>query len=230
MKKTDWRKIGFDFLSIFIAVISAFALNNWNENRRDNEAADKILAEISNGLKKDIEDVRINIGGHRDGILACHFWRNVIYNEIENPDSIASHYLNLTRDFISIQNISGYETLKSKGLELIEDDSLRFEIINLYEYDYNVMKKFEEDYHEMQYQENYFKAINQRVAPHFQFDDQGNLVGIKLPLNLKEEEKQILLSYLWKIQVNRNFILRYYAQTEKKLIELRNKIEAKLNQ
>jgi len=39
MEKTNWRKLSFDFLSMFIAVIAAFALNNWNENRRDNEAA-----------------------------------------------------------------------------------------------------------------------------------------------------------------------------------------------
>lgn len=50
MKKANWEKIGFEFLSIFIAVTSAFALNNWNENRRDDNAANKILAEISNGL------------------------------------------------------------------------------------------------------------------------------------------------------------------------------------
>ena len=49
-------------------------------------------------------------------------------------------------DYISIQNISGYETLKSNGLELIRDDSLRFEIITLYEYDYSILKKFEEEY------------------------------------------------------------------------------------
>ena len=68
--RINWKKLGLEFLSIFIAVISAFALNNWNENRRDNEAANKILAEISNGLKKDIDDVRINKKGHEDGILA----------------------------------------------------------------------------------------------------------------------------------------------------------------
>lgn len=228
MKKTNWKKIGFEFLSIFIAVTSAFALNNWNENRKDNEAADKILAEISNGLKKDIEDVRINMGGHKAGIKACQFWRKVISNETTNIDTFAQHYFDLTRDYISIQNISGYETLKSNGLELIEDDSLRFEIITLYEYDYNVLKKFEEDYHEMQYQESYFEEINKKLAPFFNFDDKGNLAGIKLPLTLSQDEKSILLSYLWKIELNRNFILKYYSQTEQKLMELRDRIEKKL--
>lgn len=229
MKKTNWKKLGFEFLSIFIAVISAFALNNWSENRRDSEAADKILAEISNGLEKDIEDIRVNKMGHEGGIMACNFWRRVFENREVGLDSLVMHYSNLTRDYISIQNISGYESLKSKGLELVEDDSLRFEIITLYEYDYSIVKKFEEEYNEMQYQESYFKEINKKIAPNFEFNQNGEIVGMKLPLIISEAEKNILLSYLWKIQGNRHFILQFYAQTEEKLTQLREKIKKNLN-
>ena len=233
MNKINWKKIGFEFLSIFIAVISAFALSNWNENRREAEAANKILAEIANGLEKDIEDVRVNMRGHKEGINACDFWRDLIndeINEIVDTFMFVQHYFDLTRDYISIQNISGYETLKSKGLELIEDDSLRYEIITLYEFDYNVVKKFEEEYQEMQYHKSYFKEINKQLAPSFKFDQEGGLTGIDLPLGLNEKDKNILLSYLWKIKVNRNFIIRYYSQTEQKLMDLHKKIETKLNQ
>lgn len=229
MKKINWGKLGFEFLSIFIAVIAAFALTNWNDNRRDHRAADKILAEISNGLEKDIEDIELNKGGHRDGIQACKFWRDVLVGKEINVDTVSMHYFNLTRDFISIQNISGYESLKSKGLELIEDDSLRFEIIALYEYDYNLLKKFEEEYNEMQYQKNYFENINKKIAPHFKFNDEGVPIGLNLPLDISEAEKNVLLSYLWKMQANRRFLLYYYALTEKKLIALQKKIEKNLN-
>ncbi len=228
MKKTNWKKLGSEFLSIFIAVTMAFSLNNWNENRRDNKAASKILAEISHGLEKDIEDVRVNQGGHKDGILACNFWRDVLQDNEVNSDSLIQYYFNLTRDYISVQNISGYESLKSKGLELIKDDSLRFEIITLYEYDYSILKKFEEEYTEMQYQENYFKEINNKLAPNLKFNENGNIIGIKLPLRLNEVEKNILLSYLWKIEVNRNFLIKFYSVTEKKQMQLRKKIEQSL--
>ena len=225
MKNVNWKNIGFEFLSIFIAITAAFALDNWNENRRDAQAASKILAEISNGLEKDIEDIRINKKGHEEGMRSCAFWRRVFQGELVNTDSLPMHYSNLTRDFISIQNVSGYETLKSKGLELIDDDSLRFEIITVYEYDYNILKKFEEEYNEMQYQENYFIEFNNRIGPNILFDGNGNMAGMKLPLNLPEAEKNLLLSYLWKVQMNRYFILGYYNQTEEKVVQLREKIE-----
>lgn len=135
------------------------------------------------------------------------------------------YYLNLTRDFVSIQNVAGYETLKSKGLELIKNDSLRLKIISLYEYDYSVLRKLEEDYFEMQFQENYFKEINEELAPNFNIDEDGKIKGIELPLKIQEKNKNKLLLYLWKIQKNRSFILQYYSEIEGKINEVRAMID-----
>ena len=223
--KWDWKKYVMEFISIFIAVISAFALTNWNENRREEEAATKILLEISNGLQKDLEDVRINVYGHKEGIKACQFWRAVLSNQEVNYDSLYEHYINLTRDFFSVQNNSGYETLKSRGLELLKNDSLRFDIISLYEYDYKSLKTMEEDYYEMQFQENYFKELNDIIAPNFEFDSIGNIASIQQPLRISQKETKLILTYLWKIQVNRNFILKYYGSMEEKI----QKIDQNIN-
>lgn len=227
-QKWNWRNYAMEFISIFIAVISAFALTNWNENRREEEAATKILIEISNGLQKDLEDIRINVYGHKEGVKACQFWRKVLSNEEVNYDSLNQHYLNLTRDFFSAQNNSGYETLKSRGLELLENDSLRFDIISLYEYDYESLKMMEENYYEMQFQENYFKEFNDIIAPNFEFDSLGNMASIQQPLNINPKEIKLILTYLWKIQVNRNFILRYYSSMEEKIKSIDQRIEIEI--
>jgi hypothetical protein len=227
--KIDWKKYGFEFFSMFIAIISAFALNNWNDNRKNNNAEARIISEIANGLRKDIEDIRINKNGHEDGIKACAFWRNIILNKPASVDSVAMHYFNLTRDYISIQNVSGYETLKSKGLELLKSDSLRSAVISLYEYDYNTLRKLEEEYYEMQFQANYFKALNDLIAPNFVLDEKGNIVSINLPLKITNAEKNILLTYLWKIQLNRKFTLFYYQEIENKVNNVLKTIEKNQN-
>ncbi|WP_367390040.1 hypothetical protein [Lewinella sp. LCG006] len=228
MKRANWKKYGFEFLSIFVAVIAAFALNNWNDNQRNATIENKILVEIANGLEKDIEDINVNVQGHEAGIEACRYWRRAISGQEVNADSVMIHYLGLTRDFISIQNVSGYEALKSKGLELLKNDALRFEIISLYEYDYQTLKKFEEEYREMQYQDNYFMAINNVLAPNFTFDETGNIIGMRTPFELSESERKIVLSYLWKIQANRRFILYFYTQTTQKVNTLRAHVEKEL--
>lgn len=65
------------------------------------------------------------------------------------------------------------------------------------------MKKFEEDYKENQFYDNYFFKINSKIAPNLKFNSTGNIVGINLPLKLTKSDKNILLSYLWKIQTSR---------------------------
>ena len=229
MKKGNWKKYAFEFLSIFVAVVSAFALNNWNENRRENQAESKILMEIINGLEKDLEDVRLNVAGHEAGISACNYFRRLFTNQRIDTDSLPPYYFTLTRDFVSIQNTSGYETLKSRGLELVKNDSLRTHIISLYEYDYSTLKKLEEEYHELQFQENYFKEINRLLAPELVYDSLGGIAGITQPLDLNKADQKILLSYLWKIEANRKFILRFYDQIEAKIQRLREEIEKELD-
>ena len=225
----NWKNYGFEFLSIFIAVISAFALNNWNENRKNQNAESKILTEIYNGLGKDLEDLHLNEAGHEMGLKAAVYFKDLLANKPVSKDSVLFHYFNLTRDFVSIQNISGYETLKSKGLELIQNDSLRTKIISLYEYDYSTLKKLEEEYFEMQFQENYFKEINQLISQNFEFDKNKTLIRIITPIKISENDEKIFLIYLWKIRVNRNFVLNYYSEVEHKIEGLRTELKNEIN-
>ncbi|MFV0305302.1 MAG: DUF6090 family protein, partial [Moheibacter sp.] len=217
------------FLSIFIAVISAFALNNWNDNRKDRIAESKILTEISNGLKKDLEDVKGNKLGHEQGIKSVGFFKKLLTQKDSiSKDSIILNYFCLTRDFFSVQNTSGYETLKSKGLELIDNDSLRSKIISLYESDYTILRKFEEEFYETQFQENYFQEINHILAPNFEFDASKSLKQINLPLKMSEKDEQIFLIDLWKIEINRRQVLYFYSQVEEKINTINSEIEQEL--
>lgn len=214
-----------EFVSVFIAVISAFALNNWNDYRKDREAESKILSEIYNGLDKDLYDVNLNILGHGNGLNSSNYWRKAINNEATNPDSLLKHYFYLCRDFVSIQNTSGYETLKSRGFELIRNDSLRSTIISLYEFDYQTLEKLEEEYDEIQFHQSYFLEINRLIAPHLEYDSTGNISGLNTPMELSQKDKKLFQSYLWKMDANRRFILTVYQDVEGKIKALREDIE-----
>lgn len=222
------RKFGFEFFSIFIGVFAAFALDNWNENRKDEVTEMKILTEISNGLKQDIKDLELNEKGHEMGLKAGQYYSRIINGQTATQDSVVIYYFNLFRDFISIQNISGYETLKSKGLEIVQNDSLRLKIIALYENDYNSLRKLEEDYSELQFHDSYFKEFNAVLAPNFIIDDAGKIKGIKQPIRIGEKEKKILLVYLWKMRTNRGIMLGGYQEIKNKVKNLQKHIEEEL--
>ena len=55
MRNWNLRKYAFEFFSIFVAVISAFALNNWNENRRDKKKEQTYLVNLKKDVAKDID-------------------------------------------------------------------------------------------------------------------------------------------------------------------------------
>ena len=231
MTKEKLKSIGrfaFEFLSIFIGVFAAFALDNWNDKRKDQITEIKILGEINNGLKQDIKDITLNELGHKQGLRAVAFFEQLLLNQHSKTDSTVYHYFYVVRDFISVQNVSGYETLKSKGLEIVENDSLRTELLSLYENDYNTVRKLEESYPEMQYFAHYFQTFNNVLAPNFILNEKGRVIGINDPLRLSEKDRKILFSILWKIKNNRNFILSNYKDVKSKILKLQKSLEVEL--
>ncbi len=203
MKIKNLKKYTYEFLSVFFAVTFAFLLDRWNQNNNERLTEKTILTEIYNGLERDSIDLHNDEKSIKYNLKAINYFRKIVDNiEVDN-DSLATYYFFLTRDFVTVQNTSGYETLKSVGLEIIENDSLRKTIIDLYEVRYKLHKKFTEEYDENKYMRNYFEKINNSISPNFNYDATGNIVGIKQPLNLNEKEKNLIKSYLWRLQINR---------------------------
>jgi len=228
MNNQNWKKYALEFISIFIAVVSAFAINNWNDNRNKIISEQKILNEIKNGIEIDIQDFNGNIIGHKESLKANQVFRKLIRNNPIPQDSIQTYYISLFRDFSPIINRSGYESLKSIGIKTITNDSLRFQIITLYEYHYNSIEKLEDNVNEMQSFQNYFSSINELLHPYMEFDESGNSEEISQPIYLKENEKKEILSYLWRLETNRKFKLSYYEVIIEAMEIVKTNIETEL--
>ncbi len=235
-KSIDWSKYLLEFLSIFIGVSLAFALNKWNEDNKIIHSENKTLIEIKNGLKSDLVDLKGNMLGHQNGIEGINYFRKYFFttvNQVENEkidsDSLNKAYMLLFRDFIAIQNTSAYESLKSKGFEIISNDSLRLAIINLYDFNYSIIQKLEEQYAEMQFHQSYFNTVNAILAKNYVFDSLGNLIQIKVDENISLSDRNQIVYILNKIELNRMYILNYYKEVETKIKDLIQFIEIELD-
>lgn len=224
MKKRKWKKYTFDFLSIFIAVVSAFALTNWGDNRDNRNSEQKILTEIKNGIGIDKQDFKGNIIGHNLSLRANNVFRDLLKGKEISQDSIGLFYTSLFRDYTAVINRSGYESLKETGLKTVTNDSLRFQIISLYDYYYGIINILDK-VNEMQSFENYFASVNKLLLPYMEFDNNGSLIKIIYPKELDAIQQNEILSYLWRLENNRKYKLGKY----KSIIQIMDKVKSNID-
>lgn len=221
-----WRMFLFEIVCIFIAVSLAFGLNKWNEisNQRNKEI--EILEQIKLGLEKDLIDFEENQGGHKRGIAFLKKYEDFTLKNKPFVDSFTFErgLVSVLRTFISIQNTSAFESLKSIGFDLVSNDSLRLDIINLYEIRYRTVIKFEETYYENNLNALFYHEMNDI------FSKYGlNLPGANLKsINLTTFEKNKLKSMYTKIYIARNLSLGLYEETIKDVNKVQKGIDQEL--
>jgi len=216
-KTFSWKKYVAETLSIFIAVVSAFALNNWNLNRRDNIAEKEILIEVKNGIENELTAFAYNKAGNTVAKRACGYLRDLIDNKTVNQDSLEDYYHYAFTDFLFSANKTGYQGLQSKGLDIVKDKLLRKRIAYYYNYQFDVLTKTEEQSEKVQAFKNYFFPINDALAEYMQFNELGELIEIRQPINITEKEKKKLFSYLWQLEASRDYKIGLYTNYEDQL-------------
>ncbi|UHO38875.1 hypothetical protein H5J24_01425 [Chryseobacterium capnotolerans] len=222
------KKYFTDFVLIFISVILAFILTEWSANQGEKVSQSKILTEIHNGLQSDTKDFKANRDNHKISIRGVQVFRNWTSGKPVPQDSIALYYYALFRNYTPIINKTGYESLKANNLKTITNDSLRFGIISLYDYHYQIIEKLENSNSEMQDFTNYFKATNDIIHPYLIFDEKGNTKGLQLTHKLSENQKKELMSYFWRMELNKKFKVMRYNEVIKKQNELQKSISEEL--
>lgn len=223
-----FRKHFLEFAMIFISVILAFALTEWSSNKNEKLSQKTILTEIRNGLQSDVKDLQANLDNHKYSIRGVRVFRNWTFDKQIPQDSIAFYYYGLFRNYTPIINKTGYESLKSSGLKTINNDSLRFKIITLYDFHYKIIEKLEDSHAEMQDFQNYFKPTNDIIHSNLIFDDKGNIMGIQPSANISKNDKKALLSYFWRMELNKKFKVMRYNGVIEKLKELEKNIDVEI--
>jgi hypothetical protein len=220
-----------EMVSIIIGVSIAFWLNQWKDERNLNDSELRSLAEINSGLAQDTIDILENVQGHKQGLLAIEKFRGYFKDEAPiPPDSLLLLYHALLRDFISIQNSSPYEALRNKGLDIVKNDSLRIKIINMYDFQYEIIEELEENYEEMQFFKNYGPQLNQILLPRMEFGKRSRLATLTYPGNFTEAERKAALLYLMKIELNRRYVVGHYENVISQIRNLMASISYELRQ
>lgn len=199
------------FVVVF-GVYLGFMLNNYSEDLKQQAYIDATIKEMYYSLEKDIKDAEVNRKGHQNGIDAVNYFFKMVKSQNLNIDSFGIHHNTLTRNFVSIQNTSPFETIRSRGFNSIPNDSLRRQMIKLYDFQYEVLEKIEEKYQESQLYANESHHINEILDKSLVFNENGKLEKIIIPLDISKEERSRLILILTRIYNTRMFNISVYDE------------------
>lgn len=215
-----------ELLVVVFGVYIGFKANNYAEEQKQQEYVFATIKEMYKGLEEDAKDAEGNRDGHLGGQKAVKYFLNLANSQPVSQDSFELYLLAvLTRNYVSIQNTAPFETIKSKGFNLITNDSIRQKMIKLYDFQYEFLEKLEEDYQETQFYTNEANHINEILAPSIVYNKEGKFVNLRNPLVLNEKDRNRLILILKRINFNRKFIASLYDGVIKDIHDLREHLE-----
>ena len=127
-----------EVILVVIGILIALQLNNWNESRKETVIEVSILKELVSDLNSDLTSLNEDKQLNERAIHSNQLVHNFLVNSYAYHDSLDYHFGNIQYNTQFTVNTGGFENLKSRGFEIISNDSIRKAIIELQDrwYDY----------------------------------------------------------------------------------------------
>jgi hypothetical protein len=123
-----------EILLVVIGILIALSINNWNEERKDVQKGIKILEELAINIEYNIENIEKYIRRAEGYNEASDYVIKVLEGTITYSDSLDNV---LNRALMNLGDFQfsdvAYESLKNMGSDYIQDDTLKNEIVKLYD-------------------------------------------------------------------------------------------------
>jgi len=140
-----------EIVLVVIGILIALQINNANEAGKTRKKEIVLLNEMKGNLQADLKDLEFNIKYNKERIQCNEVLRKVIEQKLPYNDSLKPYFGKFFGNFQLSENTSAWENLKSVGLDLISNDSLRKNLSNLYSNKYayleNLEKGLDDRYH-----------------------------------------------------------------------------------
>jgi len=174
--RTFWIYALGEFALVFLGILIALQVDNWNQDRRVRKLETVMLGELLVNLKSDLDDVNSNIDIQTSSLASAQITLDFIDGDGPWHDSLSTHFGNLSDATIFYENISSYESLKSLGIDLISNDSIRQQITHLYAVSYELMATLEE-----RALTHTYETMNASIAQHLYMVD---ILSSYIPLDV----------------------------------------------
>lgn len=136
MKSINWLSSIGQVVLIFIGVTVAIWFENWNNDNQERKREVQLLRQMTIDLGHDLRDVNGNVRSAQRQLASCNLILDNLNSSNTYVDSLGRHFAGLPLYTFFNCNVGAYQTLKGLGLDLVENDTLRQQIVELYEGSY----------------------------------------------------------------------------------------------
>jgi uncharacterized protein DUF6090 len=220
-----------EIVLVVIGILIALSINNWNEHRKNTNQELKLLHSFKIGLEKDLLDIDSNISSHTKGLNSANLILDLLEKNQPYNDSLAKHFSNVMEPSRFVNSTSAFETLKSKGIDLITNEDLRNQLINVYDAQYTFFQYGEDSFLEAQ-KIGSLNIFSSRFEESFNYDlaDFNDFHGEIVPLNFENLKTDQEFLYYFKSLKNRInvFVNFHYKKLRAHVVELLNAIDSEI--
>lgn len=138
MNEQNWGAATVEMVVVVLSIIIGLGFSNWNEERLEAFDGEKYLERIAGELEQDIRFFNGVIRGNERDIENAEFLLETVANEDlvrENPTRFITSVASVGASFVVNVNNNTFEEIKFSGkLEWIDDEELRNEIADYYDF------------------------------------------------------------------------------------------------
>ncbi len=117
---------------VVIGILIAIQINNWNKAKESKMDEIRILMNLEESLRQNLLSNQIYMKENMRVPVAIDFILNYMEKNLKYHDSLKYQFGNTTMTFPITLNSNVFQSLKSKDFDLISNDSLKNQIISLY--------------------------------------------------------------------------------------------------
>jgi hypothetical protein len=114
-----------EIILVVIGILIALQINNWNERKKTKKFEHEILKDIANGIEGNYFQIELSLRNNKASIKSANIILNALENNLPYHDSLDVHFSKSISWVSAKFNNNGYESLKSYGVNLITNNTIR---------------------------------------------------------------------------------------------------------
>ncbi|NVK48990.1 MAG: hypothetical protein HWE09_04440 [Cyclobacteriaceae bacterium] len=141
-----------EIVLVMVGILLALQVNNWNENRKENQLKLQLLKELQFSAKDDFERGQYQLSMNKKALSSIELIINHLENNIPYNDSLKNHFTLAHTRWISQVNDDAYQNITDYGLNFMKNETTRIKITNLYGINKEFLEKLDERFNLFYYQ------------------------------------------------------------------------------